>query len=216
MIDFKNVIIVTGHYGSGKTNFSANLALKLAEKGSVSIIDLDIVNLYFRTAEFKELFAEKNVRLVASKYAASGVDVPALGFDIGGTIKSSDYTIIDVGGDDEGARALGRYTNCFVGQAYDMLYVVNKYRYLTQEAGEALELLRDIEAASKLKCTGIVNNSNLGAETTAKLIEQSMPYAREIAEKAGLPLVCTVGNEKIECSAVDFEVDVLVKPVWAA
>jgi cellulose biosynthesis protein BcsQ len=214
MLDFNKVTIITGHYGSGKTNFSANLAMYLAEKGSVSIIDLDIVNLYFRTADFKELFDDRNIKLVASKYATSGVDIPALGFDIGGTIKSSDYTIIDVGGDDEGARALGRYTACLAPVKPDMLYVINKYRYLTQEADEALELLRDIEAISRLKCTGIINNSNLGAETTPELIEASLPYAREVAEKAGVSLIATVGNRELNCSAVDFPVEVVVKPIW--
>jgi hypothetical protein len=213
-MNFNKVTVITGHYGSGKTNITANLALRLAEKGSVSVIDLDIVNLYFRSADFRDLFADKNVRLVASKYATSGVDVPALGFDIGGTIKSSDYTIIDVGGDDEGARALGRYTDCLAEAQPDMLYVVNKYRYLTQEPDEALELLRDIEAVSHLKCTGIINNSNLGAETTPELIEASLPYAREIAEKAGVPLLFTSGRRDLECKAADFPVEVLVKPIW--
>jgi len=213
-MDFNKVTVITGHYGSGKTNLSANLALHLAEKGSVSIIDLDIVNLYFRTADFVELFAERNVKLVASKYANSGVDVPALGFDIGGTIKSSDYTIIDVGGDDEGAKALGRYTAEISATQPDMFYVVNMYRYLTREPDEALELLREIEAVSRLKCTGIINNSNLGAETTTELIGASLPYAREIAEKAGVPLVFTAGRRDLECGAVGFPVDIHVKTIW--
>jgi hypothetical protein len=207
MINFKKTTVITGHYGSGKTNFSANLALHLAKSGaSVSIVDLDIVNLYFRTADFKQLFADNNVKLVASKYAGTGVDVPALGIDIGGAIQSSDYCIIDVGGDDEGARALGRYTGAFTGQDYDMLYVVNMYRYLTREPDEALELLRDIEAVSRLKCTGIINNSNLGSETTPELIEKSLPYAREVAERAGVPLVLTTG--------IDFNTETYVKKVW--
>jgi len=206
MINFNKTTIITGHYGSGKTNFAANLALHLAKQGSVSIVDLDIVNLYFRSADFKELFADKGVNLVASKYANTGVDVPALGFDVGGAIQSSDYCIIDVGGDDEGARALGRYTSIFTGQAYDMFYVVNMYRYLTREPDEALELLKDIEAVSRLKCTGIINNSNLGSETTPELIEKSVPYAREIAARAGVPLVLTTG--------IDFPVEVFVKKIW--
>ncbi|MCL2697230.1 MAG: cobalamin biosynthesis protein CobQ [Oscillospiraceae bacterium] len=213
MTEFKNIIIITGHYGSGKTNIAANLALKLAEQDSVSIVDLDIVNAYFRTADFQnpanaagQVFSGKNIKIIASKYANSSLDVPALGFDIAGAVKSSGYTIIDVGGDDEGARALGRYRDFLLGQDYDMLYVVNKSRLHTQTPEEALELLRAIESVSGLKCTGIINNTHLCEETTPELIEASLPYAKEIAEKAGVPLLFSVG--------LDFPVRILVKKVW--
>ncbi|MDR2558385.1 MAG: cobalamin biosynthesis protein CobQ [Oscillospiraceae bacterium] len=205
-MNLKNIIVITGHYGSGKTNISANLALKLAEKGTVSIVDLDVVNAYFRTADFKELFADKQIKLVASKYANSSLDVPALSFDITGAVKSSDYTIIDVGGDDEGARALGRYRDFLPAQKPDMLYIVNKSRLNTQKPEEALELLHAIEAVSGLKCTGIINNTHLCSETTAELIKASLPYAQEIADKAGVPLLFTCNH--------DFPVEILVKKVW--
>ena len=206
-MNLKKTIIIVGHYGSGKTNISANLALKLADEGQVvTVVDLDVVNPYFRTADFKELFADKNIKLVASKYANSGLDVPALGFGNLGAMNSDEYVIIDVGGDDEGAKALGRYAENLKQHEYDMLYVVNKYRYLTQKPEEALELLGYIEAASGLKCTGIINNSHLCSETTREIIEASLPYANEIAEKSGLPLVYTAGK--------DFPVQVLVKTVW--
>jgi hypothetical protein len=203
---FKNIIVITGHYGSGKTNIAANLALKLAKEHTVSIIDLDVVNAYFRTADFKELFADKQIKLVASKYANSSLDIPALGFDIRGAVKSSDYTIIDVGGDDEGARALGRYRDFLPMQDYDMLYVINKSRLNTQEPEAALELLRAIEAVSGLSCSGIINNTHLCSETTTELIEASLPYANEVAEKAGVPLLFTCG--------LDLPVEILVKTIW--
>jgi MinD superfamily P-loop ATPase len=205
-LNLKSIIVITGHYGSGKTNISANLALKLAETGSVSVVDLDIVNPYFRTADFKSLFADRQINLVASKYANSSLDVPALGFDIMGAVKDSDYTIIDVGGDDEGAKALGRYRETLSKHDLDMLYVVNKYRYHTQKPEEALELLGAIETVSGLKCTGIINNSHLCSETTAEIITASLPYANEIAEKAGVPLLFTCG--------LDFPVEILVKKIW--
>jgi energy-coupling factor transporter ATP-binding protein EcfA2 len=208
MINLKKIIVITGHYGSGKTNIAANLALKLAENCTVSIIDLDVVNAYFRTADFQtgQIFSGKNIRIIASKYANSSLDVPALGFDIRGAVKSSDYTIIDVGGDDEGARALGRYRDFLPAQEYDMLYVVNKSRLNTQKPEEALELLKAVEAVSGLTCTGIINNTHLCAETTADLIKASLPYAEEIAEKADVPLVFTCG--------IDFPVEILVKKIW--
>ncbi|MCL2108361.1 MAG: cobalamin biosynthesis protein CobQ [Oscillospiraceae bacterium] len=210
--NLKDTVIIVGHYGSGKTNIAANLAVKLAEHGeAVTIADLDVVNPYFRTADFKELFAENHVRLIASKYANSALDVPALGFGVTSG-KPNGRLIIDVGGDDEGAKALGRYAEDLQSREFDMLYVVNKYRYLTQEPAEALGLLREIEVAAGLKCTGIINNSNLGAETTAEIIAASLPYAGEIADKAGVPLLFTAG--KIKCAAVDFPVEIFVKPIW--
>jgi len=213
MINLKKIIVITGHYGSGKTNISANLALKLAGQGSVSVVDLDVVNPYFRTADFQnaanaagQVFSEKNIRIIASKYANSSLDVPALGFDITGAVRNSDYTIIDVGGDDEGAKALGRYRDFLTALEVDMLYVVNMYRYHTRKPEEALELLRAIEAVSGLKCTGIINNSHLCSETTVEIIAASLPYANEIAEKAGVPLLFTAG--------IEFPVDVFVRKIW--
>jgi len=213
MKNLKKIIVITGHYGSGKTNISANLALKLAQQGSVSVVDLDVVNPYFRTADFQnaanatgQVFSKKNIRIIASKYANSSLDVPALGFDITGTIKNSDYTIIDVGGDDEGAKALGRYRDFLTAQDIDMLYVVNMYRYHTQKPDKTLELLCAIEAVSGLKCTGIINNSHLCSETTSEIINASLPYANEIAEKVNVPLIFTAG--------IEFPVEVLVKKIW--
>jgi uncharacterized protein YfiM (DUF2279 family) len=183
------ITIITGHYGSGKTNTSANLAMRLAREGqAVSVVDLDIVNPYFRTADFKELFAGANINLIASKYANSGLDIPALTFDVAGIIEGNHYTIIDVGGDDEGAKALGRYAPKLNAVGYEMYYVINKYRFLTRTAEEAAALMREIEAASGLKCTGLINNSNLGANTAQEDIDASLPFANEVAELTGLPL----------------------------
>ena len=109
-MNFRKINIITGHYGSGKTNVSVNMALDLAEKGEkVTVVDLDIVNPYFRTADFKELFGEHNISLTVPTYANSNLDIPALGFDMNGITDREGYIIIDVGGDDEGAKALGRY-----------------------------------------------------------------------------------------------------------
>ena len=113
-MNFRKINIITGHYGSGKTNVSVNMALDLAEKGEkVTVVDLDIVNPYFRTADFKELFGEHNISLTVPTYANSNLDIPALGFDMNGIADREGYIIIDVGGDDEGAKALGRYRKVF-------------------------------------------------------------------------------------------------------
>ena len=214
----KKINIVTGHYGSGKTNFSVNLAVSLADKGErVTVVDLDIVNPYFRSADFGELFSGKNVELVAPMYANSNLDIPAISFDLERIVSEDGYVVIDVGGDDAGAIALGRYAEAF--SAYtdkiDMLYVVNCRRFLTRTADEALELMYEIEAAANMKHTAIVNNTNLLYETTAEVLEQSEGFAKEIAEKAGLSIYCTCVPLGIAAEVTNpFPVEIYVKKVW--
>ena len=214
----KKINIVTGHYGSGKTNFSANLAVSLADKGErVTVVDLDIVNPYFRSADFGELFSGKNVELVAPMYANSNLDIPAISFDLERIVSEEGYVVIDVGGDDAGAIALGRYAEAF--SAYtdriDMLYVVNCRRFLTRTASEALELMYEIEAAANMKHTAIVNNTNLLYETTSEVLEQSEGFAKEIAEKAGLPIAYTCVPLGISAQVTNpFPVEIYVKKIW--
>ena len=214
----KKITIVTGHYGTGKTNYSVNLALEAARTGEpVTIVDLDIVNPYSRTADFGSLFAEHGVTMITPDYANSNVDIPVLNFDLERIASDPGYLIVDVGGDDAGATALGRYAEAFAqyGEQLDMLYVINCYRYLTSTPQEALEMLYEIEQASHMKHTGIVNNSNLGSETTAAHIESSLPFARELARQAGLPLLYTTYDDRLSPSGVGLHpVHVHVRPIW--
>ena len=215
--EFPKIIIITGHYGCGKTNVSVNLALMQAKRTSrVAVVDLDIVNPYFRTADFGELFADKGIRLVTPMYANSNLDIPALSFDLAGIINEADSVIIDVGGDPEGAAALGRYSDV-LGKQEDLAlyYVVNKYRYLTSTPEEAVELLKEIEAVGTVPCSGIINNSNLGKLTVGKTVAESMNYAKEVAKAAGVPLVFTCSDEK-NLSGIEnpLPVEIFVKPAW--
>jgi hypothetical protein len=197
------VYIITGHYGSGKTNFAVNLALKIAETEKTAVCDLDIVNPYFRTADFEKLFSEKNIELLASVYANSNVDTPAISFDLSRVYADGVTLVIDVGGDDEGAKALGRYRDVF-GE-YEMLYVVNFKRFLTRTAEEAFAVLKEIETASGFSHTAIVNNTNLGGETSIKTIEESRAEAEKLRELSGLPV-------KYECTPENTKV--FVKKIW--
>lgn len=216
----KKITIVTGHYGSGKTNLSVNLAVNAAKEGrSVTVVDLDIVNPYFRTADFKSLFEEKGIKLIAPDFANSNLDVPSIQFDVEQLAESSDRLIIDVGGDDAGATALGRYAEALsaFSDEIDMLYVINRRRYLTSTAEEVTVLMREIEAAARMKHTAIVNNTNLGNETTADIVEESAEFASETAELTGLPLIFTTYPEELaELSDNEdvFPVKVYVKPLW--
>ncbi len=215
-MNFRKINIITGHYGSGKTNVSVNMALDLAEKGEkVTVVDLDIVNPYFRTADFKELFGEHNISLTVPTYANSNLDIPALGFDMNGIADREGYIIIDVGGDDEGAKALGRYRKVFEKYDTQMLYVINRCRYLTKEPAETLQLMYEIENASGMKCDGIINNTNLGRETDRNIVLGSVAYADEVCREAGLPLVA-VTAEAGYLDGIDkaYPVNIYVKKLW--
>lgn len=215
----KKITIITGHYGSGKTNLAVNLALRLADAGEkVTVVDFDIVNPYFRTADFKKLFEKHGITLAASMYANTSLDIPAISFDMERMAYEKGYLIVDVGGDDAGAIGLGRYAQGFAAYApeqLDMWYVVNRYRYLTEEADDTLSLMREIEAVSRMRHTGIVNNSNLGKETTAQTILDAVPYGEEIARQAGLPLTAVTYRRDLNIAVENgLPVDVFVKPVW--
>lgn len=186
------IYIITGHYGSGKTNTAVNLALQ--NKNKITVVDLDIVNYYFRTADFKELFAENNIDLLSAMYANTNVDIPVLGFALDGIAGD---ILLDVGGDDAGATALGVYADYIKTQDYQMYYVINKYRYMTANPEDTLTLMREIENASRLRHSAIINNSNLGEETTADIIEDSLDYANEVARLADLPILFTTIPENI-------------------
>ena len=216
------VTVVVGHYGAGKTNFSVNLALDLRAAGhEVAIIDLDVVNPYFRASEQRGLLEGRGVRLVAPVFAEAGtsLDVPSLSGQIAPTIDGADegsFVIVDAGGDDVGATALGRFSRHVFARDYAMLYVANRFRNLVQDPADALENLREIEAASHLKATGIVNNSHLKESTTADVVSQGREYAREFARLSGLPLVCTTVPRDVAVSggADAYPVAQHVRTIW--
>jgi len=185
-----NLILITGHYGSGKTNLAVNLALDLRREGrDVAIADLDIVNPYFRTADFADLMEQNGVELLKSPFANSSLDVPSLNMALDAKMDAGGTFIIDVGGDDAGATALGRYSNRIKNHNYDMIYVVNKNRMQIQNPAEAALLLGEIEAASHLKATAIINNTHLAHETEPSIVLDSVEYANAVAEHCKLPLL---------------------------
>lgn len=196
----KRITIFCGHYGSGKTNIAVNYALWLKENGGeVAIADLDIVNPYFRTKDSMKVLGEKGVRLISSEFANSNVDVPALPPETYGMLQNKNqHSVIDVGGDDRGALALGRYSDGIEEENdYELLFVINKYRPLTRDAKSTLEIMAEIENACRMKFSAIVNNSNLGDETTAEDVLSSVAYANEVSEKAGIPIKMTAVRREL-------------------
>ena len=196
----KRITILCGHYGTGKTNVAVNLALAMAERGEkVTVADLDIVNPYFRTLDFAAAFEAAGIRLICSRFANTNVDLPSLPPDLYAiTDDKTRRVVIDVGGDDSGAMVLGRLAPAILEEnSYDMYLVVNRFRPLTPDVPSTVEVMREIEAASRLRFTGIVNNSNLGVETAAADVLDTMAYAAELSRAAGLPLVATTVAERI-------------------
>ncbi len=187
----KRLYLFAGHYGSGKTNIAVNYALHLAGEGKpVCIADLDIVNPYFRTADSAADLEKAGVKLVAPQFANTNVDLPALPAEAYRLVTDTrTFGIMDIGGDDRGAYALGRYVPAILQENnYKMVYVANCYRPLTATPEDALEVMREIEAACSLKFTDIINNSNLGSETTADLVVDSFPYIDKLSALSGLPV----------------------------
>ena len=157
-MEYKRLTLFAGHYGSGKTNIAVNYALRMKESGlPVVIADLDIVNPYFRTKDSKAELDAAGIRLLSSEFANSNVDLPALPSEMYELVENkSNHAVLDIGGDDRGAFALGRYTPAILEENnYDMLFVVNKYRPLTPDAESTVEIMHEIEAASKIPFTAI-------------------------------------------------------------
>lgn len=196
----KRITLFAGHYGSGKTNLAVNYARYLRKKGlPVIIADLDIVNPYFRTADSAEELAAEKIELIAPEFANTNLDIPSLPREMYRVTDEKDkYAVMDIGGDDSGAVALGRFTPEILKENnFEMLFVANFYRPLTRTAAECLSVMREIEAAGKIPFTGIVNNSNIGWDTTAADVFATYKEAGELSKLSGLPIVAVAAEKQV-------------------
>ena len=190
-MDHKRLTLFAGHYGSGKTNIAVNYAMLLAEEGKkVCVADLDIVNPYFRTKDSEQELAQKGITLICSQYANTNVDLPAIPAESYRLVQDkSCFGVIDIGGDDRGAYALGRFADAIKAEGdYRMAFVLNRYRPLTSTVADTVEIMREIETACGIKFNCIVNNSNIGSETTADIVLESVSFAEELSDITGLPI----------------------------
>lgn len=193
-MNHKRITLFAGHYGSGKTNIAVNYAMELAKTGKpVVIADLDIVNPYFRTKDSADELAALGIELISPEFANSNVDLPALPAQVYGVVQNKNrLAVLDIGGDDRGAYALGRYAPYILEENdFEMVFVANFMRPLTKTAEEALEVMREIELAGKIPFTAIVNNTNLGNLTDAETVEASNYEAKKLSEISGLPILFT-------------------------
>ena len=199
-MEHKRITLFAGHYGSGKTNIAVNFTKKLHEEDPMVLLaDLDIVNPYYRAKDSRDELESAGIRVISSFFANSNVDLPALPQEMYAITDDKRYTcVLDVGGDDRGALALGRLTPGILEENdYEMLLVVNRFRPLTRDAESTFEVVQEIEIACRIPFTGIVNNSNLGADTAPEDVLGSLDYARAVSERTGLPIRMTTVEKSL-------------------
>ncbi len=211
--------IVTGHYGTGKTEFSVNLALALAAEGArTALADLDIVNPYFRSRERRELLEGAGVRLIAASQALADADVPALPAEFHAVLEDRSVRgVLDVGGDPSGARVLARYRPRILKEDYQLLCIVNAARPEVRTAERSAEYLRAIEAVAGLRCTGLVNNTHLCGETAPEDIREGAALAEEVSQITGIPVVCHTAERRFQDRLRDlplFPMEIRMKKPW--
>ncbi|MCM1578421.1 MAG: cobalamin biosynthesis protein CobQ [Ruminococcus sp.] len=225
MISFRRITVITGHYGSGKSTLAANIALRLSEKCNVTVVDMDIVNPYYRTSDLRGLFEENGIRLLSPMYAGTNLDTPIIDYDISGIYEDGGYMIVDMGGDDAGAYALGKFAEFIKSHPNetDILCTVNFCRGLTGIPEEALENLREIESACRLKITALANTTNLAGETDEGVILDGVKKARKLSEMSGIPLKLTAVTKVPRCENIlgkgiegeeIFPADILIRNIW--
>jgi hypothetical protein len=190
MINDKRIRIVTGHYGSGKTEFSINYAVKLAELGrKVGLVDLDVINPYFRSREKTALLSKLGIRVIGSNLEGNALDLPAVSGEVVTPLQDISFdAVLDVGGDPAGARALGMFFPILKTGEYDMFFVLNANRSETQTVENAMEFMTRIESTARAKITGIVNNTHMLKATTAEDVIRGHELAVKVSQATGVPL----------------------------
>ncbi len=197
----KKILVFIGNFGSGKTELALNFALRAAETGRTELIDLDMVNTYFRLSEYRALAESAGIRMVSPNYVMTNVESLSLPAEVSSAFHMDwDTVVFDAGGDPAGATALGRFHENFAelepGQL-EVLHVVNARRPMSGTAEKLLSLQADMERSSRLQVTGLVNNTNLQQETTPDELEYGYEVLRAVSEKTGIPVVYTTGEKKL-------------------
>ena len=187
----KRIRIITGHYGSGKSEFAVNYAVQLRKEteDKVAIADLDVVNVYFRTRERKDEMRAMGIHPIDSSVDAPSLDIPALSAEITAPMHDKSYQyVIDLGGDNVGARVISRFRASVPDDEYDLLFVINGNRERTQTAEEVLQYIDEIEKSSQLKVTGLINNTHMLKATTVEDVLKGQEIAKEVSKVRNIPI----------------------------
>lgn len=196
----KRYYVIIGNFGSGKTELALNMAFEARLKGEkVTLVDIDVINPYFRSTERKAELDAAGIRLISPNFTSSGVEVPSIPPEIFSVFSdNSDVVIFDVGGDPVGSIAMGQYYGYFKElENFEVWYVINVRRPLSSGTQENLEMIGKIQGVSRLKVTGIINNTNLAHETTEEDIFDGLEVTREVSEQTGFPIIGTVGTREV-------------------
>jgi hypothetical protein len=217
-----NITVIVGHFGSGKTEIAINSGIYLAKYAKETIlVDLDIVNPFFRSTEVKDILNDNNVHLISPNFASTHLDIPSLPPSIQSVFNKKDASILfDVGGNEDGATALGRYYPYFKNSHYEMYFVINTCRPFTKEINDIIELFEKIEQHSRLKITHLISNSNLSFETTADIVIQGYHITQAVSKKLNIPIKYITATEDIisqlpdEYKKLAFPLKIFMKPSW--
>ncbi|MBS1401667.1 MAG: cobalamin biosynthesis protein CobQ [Oscillospiraceae bacterium] len=197
----KKIYVLIGNYGSGKSELALNFAFKAAETGKTELIDLDMVNTYFRLTERGKMVSQKEIRLVSPNFACSGIETLSLPAEVASAFALDwDTVVFDVGGDAVGSTALGRYHEDFMELGPDqleVLNVVNIRRPLAGTVEKIIKLQQEMQVHSRLKITGMINNTNLAQMTGPDELRDGYEMLREVSEKTGVPVSYTTGKKDL-------------------
>lgn len=214
--------IFTGHFGSGKTEIAVNYAMMLSRKSKGTIlVDLDIINPFFRSSEVKEVLEQEGVRVISPVFALTTVDVPSLPAAIQSVFQTEQGQVVfDVGGDEVGARVLGRYYHYFSAAGYEMFYVINTRRPLSSTSEDIIEMLEAVQDRSRLQVTGLISNTNLSYETEVSHILEGQMIVEEVGRRRSLPVVMTCASREVFDQLSDsmkekiFPLNLYMTPPW--
>ena len=192
--------VLIGNYGSGKSELALNFAFEAAKHGRTELLDLDMVNTYFRLTERGKLVSQKEIRLVSPNFACSGIETLSLPAEVASAFAMNwDTVIFDVGGDAVGSTALGRYHTDFAELEPDqleVLNVVNIRRPLAGTVEKIIKLQEEMQIHSRLKITGMINNTNLGTMTRPDELREGYEILKEVSEQTGIPVAYTSGKKE--------------------
>jgi hypothetical protein len=195
----KRITIFTGHFGSGKTEVAVNYAFRMAKAGKkTAIVDMDIVNPFFRTADARRELEAKGIKVVAPMYANTNVDVPSLPPEINALFEDKSWhVVLDVGGDDLGARVLGRYHEQIAADDYEHYFVINTRRPMTRNADEIEAMLAEIRSSARLEVDKLVNNANLLGTSTPELLAEASAIIGEVSRRLSIPVGFVSGMAEV-------------------